>query len=144
MYERKIPKDLTCGIAVVMEIIGNKWATCLLFNIHNDIKRPGQLQQYNPNASRQVLTQQLRELESHGIIRRVIYPELPPKVEYYLTDLGETLIPVLKTMSAWGENYRQIKSLPETAGRSLDNDLISRNNLQWPTCFNCESDNNSR
>jgi DNA-binding HxlR family transcriptional regulator len=108
MYERKIPKDLTCGIAVVMEIIGNKWATCLLFNIYEGVRRPGQLQQYNPNASRQVLTQQLRELETHGVIRRIIYPELPPKVEYYLTDLGETLIPVLQTMSDWGENYRQL------------------------------------
>jgi DNA-binding HxlR family transcriptional regulator len=52
-----------------------------------------------------VLTQQLRKLESHGVIKRVVYHELPPKVEYYLTDLGETLIPVLQTMSDWGENY---------------------------------------
>jgi DNA-binding HxlR family transcriptional regulator len=88
-----------------MEIIGNKWATCLLFNIHQGIKRPGQLQQSHANASRQVLTQQLRKLESHGVIKRVVYHELPPKVEYYLTDLGETLIPVLQTMSDWSENY---------------------------------------
>jgi DNA-binding HxlR family transcriptional regulator len=111
MYEHKIPKDLTCGIAVVMEIIGNKWATCLLFNIHQGVKRPGQLQRYNPNASRQVLTQQLRKLEAHGVIERVVHYELPPKVEYYLTDLGETLIPVLQTMADWGESYRQLANV---------------------------------
>jgi DNA-binding HxlR family transcriptional regulator len=115
MYERKIPKDLTCGIAVVMEIIGNKWTTCLLYNIHQGIRRPGQLQQYNPNASRQVLTQQLKDLEAYGIISRVVYPELPPKVEYYLTDLGVSLIAVLQTMSVWGESYRQLNNFEQEA-----------------------------
>lgn len=105
MYERKIPKDLDCGIAITMDVISNKWKTCLLFNIRDGINRPGQLQLHNPKASRQVLNQQLKELEAHGIIRKVIYPQVPPKVEYYLTELGQTLIPVLEAMSAWGISY---------------------------------------
>ncbi|MBW8687492.1 winged helix-turn-helix transcriptional regulator [Chitinophaga rhizophila] len=107
MYTHKIPKDLTCGMAMTMEIIGSKWKPCLLYNIYNGINRPGQLQLYNPKASRQVLNQQLRELEEHGIILRVVYPELPPKVEYFLTETGKSLIPVLHAMEAWGANYRQ-------------------------------------
>jgi DNA-binding HxlR family transcriptional regulator len=106
MYERKILKDLNCGIDIVMEVIRNKWTTCLLLNIHHGIRRPGQLQKHNPNASRQVIGQQLKELETYGIIRRIVYNQLPPKVEYYLTELGETLIPVLQTMAEWGDNFK--------------------------------------
>lgn len=105
MYERKIPKDLDCGMAMTMEIIGNKWKPCLLYGIYKGINRPGQLQQQNPKASRQVLNQQLKELEAHGIIRKVVYAQLPPKVEYFLTELGETLIPVLEAMTAWGNSF---------------------------------------
>ncbi|WPV67980.1 helix-turn-helix domain-containing protein [Chitinophaga sp. LS1] len=105
MYERKIPKDLDCGMAMTMDIIGNKWKPCLLYSIYKGINRPGQLQQQNPKASRQVLNQQLKELEAHGIIRKVVYAQLPPKVEYFLTELGETLIPVLEAMTAWGNSF---------------------------------------
>lgn len=105
MYNHKIPKDLSCGMAMTMEIMGSKWKPCLLYNISRGINRPGQLQQYNPAASRQVLTQQLKELEEHGIIRKIVYPELPPKVEYFLTDTGKSLIPVLDAMEGWGSRY---------------------------------------
>lgn len=105
MYEHKIPKDLSCGMAVTMDIIGSKWKPCLLYNIYKGINRPGQLQLYNPKASRQVLNQQLKELEEQGIILRVVYPELPPKLEYFLTDTGRTLIPLLDAMEAWGSQY---------------------------------------
>ncbi|ACU63091.1 winged helix-turn-helix transcriptional regulator [Chitinophaga pinensis] len=109
MYERKIPLDLNCGMAVIMEIIGGKWKPCLIFNISRGIRRPGELQRYNPAATRRVLTQQLKELEEHGIIRRVVYAEVPPKVEYYLTEKGESLMPVINAMENWGAGH-----LPET------------------------------
>lgn len=102
MYERKIPKPLNCGISIIMEVIGGKWKPCLIYNIHDGIRRPGELQKINPTAPRRVLTQQLKELEMHGIIRRVIYAAVPPKVEYFLTDLGESLIPVILNMEEWG------------------------------------------
>ncbi len=105
MYERKIPKDLTCGMGMTMEIIGGKWKPCLIFNINRGYRRPSQLQRLNPNATRRVLNQQLKELEEHGVVRRVVYAELPPKVEYFLTEIGESLMPVIRTMDNWGFQY---------------------------------------
>ena len=105
MIERKIPKDLDCGMAMIMEIIGGKWKPCLIHNIWRGHRRPSELQRLNPKASRRVLYQQLQELEEHGIIERVIYPVLPPKVEYFLTELGNSLLPVISVMDEWGTQY---------------------------------------
>ncbi|MBB5622846.1 DNA-binding HxlR family transcriptional regulator [Pedobacter cryoconitis] len=105
MYERKIPKDLDCGMAMIMEIIGGKWKPCLILNISRGFRRPSELQRLNKKASRRVLHHQLKELEEFGIITRVVYAELPPKVEYFLTDLGSSLLPVIGTMDDWGSQY---------------------------------------
>lgn len=107
MYEKKIPKNLDCGMAMIMEIIGGKWKPCLIFNIWKGYKRPSELLRLNPNASRRVLYQQLKELEEHGIIESKVYPVLPPKVEYSLTDLGRSLLPVISVMEDWGAQYLQ-------------------------------------
>lgn len=108
MYERKIPKTLDCGISVIMEVIGGKWKTCLIYNISNGLRRPGALQKHNPSASRRVLNQQLKELEEHRIVRRVIYAELPPRVEYFLTEFGESLLPVVHLMEKWGDENKEL------------------------------------
>lgn len=105
MYEKKIPKDFSCGMAVMMEIIGGKWKTYLIFLISQGVRRPSDLQRAVPSATRRVLNLQLRELEFHGIIKRVIYPELPPKVEYYLTEFGTSILPVVEAMDNWGAGY---------------------------------------
>ncbi|MDJ1486395.1 helix-turn-helix domain-containing protein [Cytophagaceae bacterium YF14B1] len=105
MQERKIPKDLTCGMSMIMDIIGGKWKPCLIFNISQGYRRPSQLQRLNPKATRRVLNQQLKELEEHGVVRRVVYAELPLKVEYFLTEIGESLMPVIRTMDNWGSQY---------------------------------------
>lgn len=105
MYEKKIPKDFSCGMAVMMEIIGGKWKTYLIFLINQGMRRPSDIQRAVPSASRRVLNLQLRELEFHGIIKRVIYPELPPRVEYYLTDFGTSILPVVEAMDSWGAGY---------------------------------------
>lgn len=105
MYEKKIPKSFDCGMSILMEIIGGKWKTYLIYLIANQEMRPNQLQRAIPNANRRVLDLQLRELEFHGIVKRNIYPEIPPKVEYYLTDFGRSLIPILEEMDKWGLQY---------------------------------------
>src|SRR5690606_22209914 len=105
MYERKIPKNLACGMGVIMDIIGGKWKPCLIVNIMNGFRRPSKLQRLNTLASRKVLNQQLKELADHGIVNKMIYPELPAKVEYFLTPLGETLLPVIKKMDEWGVKH---------------------------------------
>lgn len=112
MYERKIPKDFSCGMAVLMEIVGGKWKPYLIFLINNGTRRPSDMQRAMPAATLRVLNMQLRELEFHDVIRRVIYPEVPPRVEYFLTDFGESLLPMVKEMENWGndhlERFRQI------------------------------------
>lgn len=108
MYEKKIPKDFSCGMAVMMEIIGGKWKSYLIFLIHQGVRRPSDLQRAVPSATRRVLNLQLRELEFHGIIKREIYPELPPKVEYYLTEFGTSILPVVEAMDNWGAGYLDI------------------------------------
>jgi DNA-binding HxlR family transcriptional regulator len=102
MYEKKNPNDLSCGIGITLEIIGGKWKPCLINCIHRGIHRPSELARHNPTASKRVLTLQLKELEAHGVVRRVIYPELPPKVEFFLTERGESLLPIIHLMEKWG------------------------------------------
>ncbi|MGN7824679.1 helix-turn-helix transcriptional regulator [Chitinophaga varians] len=120
MYEKKIPKNFSCGMAVLMEIIGGKWKSYLIYLINNDVRRPADLQRAIPSASRRVLDLQLRELEFHGIIKRVIYPEMPPKVEYFLTPFGESMLPVVAAMEAWGGEYMEtFRQLMESKKKSI-------------------------
>lgn len=104
-YEHKLPRKLDCGMAVMMEIIGGKWKPCLIYNITKGHRRPTELQKLNPMATRRVLNQQLKELEEHGIVYKIVYPGLPLKVEYFLTDLGESMLPVIDQMQKWGFAY---------------------------------------
>lgn len=120
MYEKKIPKDFSCGMAVMMEIIGGKWKSYLIFLISQGVRRPSDMQRAVSTATRRVLNLQLRELEFHGIVKRVIYPELPPKVEYYLTEFGESMLPVVEAMENWGNGYLDVfKQLMEQKKESL-------------------------
>ena len=106
MYEKKIPKDLTCGLNIAIEVIGGKWKANLLANISKGLKRPSELHRSIPQASARVLNQQLFELEKHGIIEKKIHNVLPPKVEYLLTVDGESVLAVLRAMKNWGEGYK--------------------------------------
>ena len=94
MYQRKIPIELNCGLDLVKEVIYGKWKIHLIFFIAQGNKRPGELQKKIQKATRRVLNVQLNELESHGFISKKIYAELPPKVEYSLTELGQNLLPI--------------------------------------------------
>ena len=108
MYEKKIPKNYNCGMAVIMEIIGGKWKSYLVYLINKGVRRPSELQKAVKSANRRVLDLQLRELECHQIIKRVIYPEVPLRVEYYLTEFGESLLPVVQAMDDWGTGYLEL------------------------------------
>lgn len=107
MYERKIPLNLNCGLDLVGEVLYGKWKIRLLWFIHQGHKRPSELQQKIPDASRRVLNMQLKELEEHELVTRTIYPVVPPKVEYRLTEFGETLIPVISTLGQWGDVHEE-------------------------------------
>ena len=107
MYTHKIEKHYDCGIKVTMDIIGGKWKPCIINNIHNGIKRPSELQRAIPYASRRSLNIQLNELEQHGVIQKKIFPVLPPKVEYELTEFGTRLLPLTLHMERWGNEHKQ-------------------------------------
>jgi DNA-binding HxlR family transcriptional regulator len=94
-----------CPVTATMEVIGGKWKLLIIHLINNDIRRFGKLSMILKNVSRQMLTTQLRDLERDGILERVIYPEIPPRVEYFLTPKGKALIPVLDAMKDWGFAY---------------------------------------
>jgi DNA-binding HxlR family transcriptional regulator len=96
-----------CPIVRTLEVIGGKWKPIILHYLSQAPHRSGELGRLIPQASGKMLTQQLRELEADKIIRRKIYRQVPPKVEYTLTPLGESLRPVMIAMCAWGETYAQ-------------------------------------
>ena len=103
MYERKILPNLNCGLDLIGEVLYGKWKIRLLWFINEGHKRPSELQRKIPDATRRVLNIQLKELEDHELITRKIYPVVPPKVEYSLTEFGKTLIPVISTMGTWAD-----------------------------------------
>ena len=112
MKNRKIPLNLSCGLDLVGEVLYGKWKIRLLWFIHEGFKRPSELQRKIPDASRRVLNVQLKELEEHDLISKVIYPVVPPKVEYSLTEFGESLIPVIDAMGRWGDmNEKRLRSV---------------------------------
>jgi DNA-binding HxlR family transcriptional regulator len=106
MYKRKIPIDLNCGLELAKELLLGKWKMHLIYFIGEGNKRPSELQKMIPGATRRVLNVQLNQLESHGLVSKKIFAELPPKVEYSLTDIGKTALPVIVTLGRWGETHR--------------------------------------
>jgi len=94
-----------CPVTATMNVIGGKWKILIVFLICNDINRFGKMGMVLKGISKQMLTTQLRELESDGIIERTIYPEIPPRVEYSLSDKGRELLPIIDLMKVWGDKY---------------------------------------
>jgi DNA-binding HxlR family transcriptional regulator len=107
MYERKIPLNLNCGLDLIAEVLYGKWKIRLLWFINQGHQRPSELQRKIPEASRRILNVQLNELEAHDLVTKVIYPVLPPKVEYSLTDFGKTIIPVIAALGQWGDDHEE-------------------------------------
>ena len=99
----KIPEN--CPVATTLELIGGKYKALILWHLSDGRLRFSQLQKVISNATPKMLTQQLRELESHELIHREVYPVIPPKVEYSLTERGKSLMPVLIAMRDWGADY---------------------------------------
>ena len=100
-----------CPVGTTLEMIGGKYKALILWHLSEGKMRFSELKKAIPNATAKMLTQQLRELELHNLIHREVYPIIPPKVEYSLTDTGESLIPVLESMRDWGANYLRAKNL---------------------------------
>lgn len=106
MYKRKIPFDIECGVKIAMEVIGGKWKACIIQNLNGRTMRPSELHRLFADANPRVINQQLKELETHGMISKKIFAELPPHTEYSITEEGKSLIPIIDMLRQWGENFR--------------------------------------
>lgn len=94
-----------CPVDAAISMIGGKYKVIILYHLLSGCHRFNQIQKLIPNATPKMLTQQLRELEASGLILRTVYPVVPPKTEYELTEFGMTLMPVLETLCDWGKTY---------------------------------------
>jgi DNA-binding HxlR family transcriptional regulator len=103
-----------CPVTATMAVIGGKWKILILYLIFNEINRFGKMGMILRDISKQMLTTQLRELENDGIIERKIFPEIPPRVEYSLTEKGRSLVPIINLMKNWGDEH-VLKPLKQTA-----------------------------
>jgi DNA-binding HxlR family transcriptional regulator len=94
-----------CPVEAALDVIGGKWKVVILFWLKEGVRRFSELRRLIPGISERMLTQQLRELEDHGIVHRRVYAQVPPKVEYSLTPYGRTLRPITDLMCAWGKKH---------------------------------------
>ena len=107
MSEQKKAKPLpACPVETTLTLIGDKWKVLILRDLLPGTKRFGELKKSIGSVSQKVLTAQLRAMEESGLVNRKVYAEVPPRVEYSLTELGKSLKPILDSMWAWGEAYK--------------------------------------
>lgn len=109
-YERKIPVDLTCGINIAMEVIGSKWKLCIIDLINRKVTRPKDMSETIDGINKRVLQQQLKELEMSGMVSKKVYAEVPLRVEYFLTEIGLSILPLLRSIEDWGNLYANLSS----------------------------------
>lgn len=110
MIEAKAQTELpACPVETTLTLIGDKWKGLILRDLMPGTKRFGELKKSVGNVSQKVLTAQLRAMEASGLVNRKVYAEVPPRVEYSLTELGKSLKPILDAMYAWGKAYKDEK-----------------------------------
>ncbi|SHJ86261.1 transcriptional regulator, HxlR family [Propionispora hippei DSM 15287] len=97
--------EYQCPMELTLELIGGKWKSLILWHLGENILRFSELKKALPKITQKMLTQQLRELEQDGLVKRFVYTQVPPKVEYSLTHAGRTILPILTTMCQWGLDY---------------------------------------
>lgn len=101
-----------CPVITTLEVIGGKWKPAILWELqHKEVCRFGELKKSVVGITQKMLTQQLRELENDGILERRVYAEVPPKVEYRMTDYGKSLSSILNEMAAWGISHLEIQKV---------------------------------
>lgn len=105
MYKRKIPLTLHSGLDIIGELLYGKWKIRLLYFIAKGNLRPSDLQKKILEAPPRVLFMHLKELEAHGLVTRVAYAEMPPRVEYRVSEFGQTLLPLVEALGEWGDQH---------------------------------------
>lgn len=114
-----------CPMQLTMEVLGGKWKMLILWQLQQGTKRYGELRSSIEDITHKMLTQQLRELESDGIVHREVFHVVPPKVEYSLTETGKLLLPVMVSMSEWADMFR-IEEEPEKAPKTAQSSTLAK------------------
>ncbi|HEY6486460.1 MAG TPA: helix-turn-helix domain-containing protein [Candidatus Cybelea sp.] len=110
-----------CPVETTLDVVGGRWKGILLFHLlTNPVLRFGELRRRVPGATQRMITLQLRELERDGCITRKAYPQMPPRVEYSITDFGRTLEPVVKTLCFWGMEHGGWRPAQRAQGSTLE------------------------
>ena len=108
-YEKKIPVDLDCPLRLTMSLIESKWKSCILDELRDgNALRPSEIHKRLPEAAPRVLDIQLKEMVEDGLVAKTIFPELPPRSEYLITELGKSLLPIIDGMLRWGEEHIEL------------------------------------
>ena len=105
-------KNYNCPVEAAMDVIGGKYKAIIIYELIGRTLRYSEIQKEVPQATPRMLSRQLKELEGDGIINRVLYPIVPPKTEYSLTDYGKTLIPIIEALCRWGEDLFERAGVP--------------------------------
>ncbi|WNG32964.1 helix-turn-helix transcriptional regulator [Archangium violaceum] len=108
MKKQREPSDFECPVELTLDVIGGKWKGVILYYLlKEETLRFGEFRRRMPRITLQMLTNQLRELEADGVVHREVYPQVPPKVEYSLTEFGKSLGPIIRLMLEWGRRHEQ-------------------------------------
>ncbi|GGJ06000.1 winged helix-turn-helix transcriptional regulator [Paenibacillus hunanensis] len=105
------PNEEGCPVEYTLDVIGGKWKGVLLYHMIEGPIRFNEFRRICPTITQRMLTLQLRELEEDGIVNREVYPQVPPKVEYSLSEFGSTLVPIILEMKTWGEKHKKLSSI---------------------------------
>jgi DNA-binding HxlR family transcriptional regulator len=107
MYEKKIPEMLDCGLAVAIKVVGGKWKAWIIDCIRRGIRRPSNIHKEMHEVAPRIINLHLKELEEYGIIYKKVYAEIPVRVEYWFTDVGHSVLPVIDVMERWGNENKE-------------------------------------
>ena len=107
MYQRKTKENLECGIFLAAKVFGGKWKPCIIDAIHKGYHRPSELHRLISGATPRVIDLQLSELAAHNVVYKTTAEGFPLRSTYYLTPLGESIVPIIQAMDEWGKVYRQ-------------------------------------
>ncbi|OBR94351.1 MULTISPECIES: helix-turn-helix domain-containing protein [Clostridium] len=111
-------ESYNCAVEAAMDIVGGKYKAIIIYELIDKTLRYNEIQKCIPQATPKMLSHQLKELKNDGIINRVLYPVVPPKTEYSLTELGKTFVPIVKSLCKWGEDYFQLNDVPIPCNKS--------------------------
>ena len=105
-------KSYHCPVEAAMDVVGGKYKAMIVYELIGGTRRYHEIQKAVPQATPRMLSKQLKDLEEDGVINRVLYPVVPPKTEYSLTEMGKTLVPIVEALCKWGENYFALAGVP--------------------------------